>query len=57
MLEVEGFPKIDPKLGGRDSKAVIQFLNQRSGLDQKGLPQDNLLRSRAKAIADEKLKT
>ena len=55
-LEEEGFPQIDPKLGGRDSRAIIQFLDQRSGLDQTGRPQADLLRTRARAIANEKHK-
>lgn len=55
-LEEEGFPKNDPDFGGRDSKAIIKFLDQRCGLDQKGRPQSDLLQMRAKAIANEKRK-
>ena len=55
-LEKEGFPQIDPKLGGRDSKAIIKFLDQRSGLDQKSRPQADLLHIRARAIANEERK-
>ncbi|WP_139135110.1 hypothetical protein [Magnetovibrio blakemorei] len=55
-LEKEGFPKNDPDLGGRDSKAIIKFLDHRCGLDQKSPPQADLLQIRAKAIANDERK-
>lgn len=55
-LEEEGFPPIDPKLGGRDSVAILTFLDRRAGLDQKSLPQGDLLQKRALKIANEKRK-
>lgn len=52
-LEKEGFPPNDPNLGGRDSRAIIKFLDQRCGLDKMCHTQSDLLQMRAKAIAND----
>lgn len=50
-LERSGFPKVDPCLGGRDSFAVKQFVDSRSGLLDAPKSQSDILLQRAKEIA------
>ena len=51
-LERDGVPKVDPKLRGRDSRAILRFLDQRSDLDQMEHSQSALLKLRARNIAN-----